>query len=103
MASRGFDVSGASMAISAMLLDIISLRKATKLPSQLHSKDVPEMQILIEPAPSPHQSRRVGFGQLDDGIGCVVGADDNLVTGEILVRPLERGLYFPPRLAMTLA
>jgi hypothetical protein len=29
------------------------------------------MQILIEPAASRYQSRRVGFEQLDDGIGCI--------------------------------
>ncbi len=50
---------------------IISLRKARKV----IFKDVSEMQILIEPAASRYQSRRVGFEQLDDGIGCIfVGA-----------------------------
>jgi hypothetical protein len=34
-------------------------------------KDVSEMQTPIEPAASHHQSRRVGFEQLDDGIGCI--------------------------------
>jgi hypothetical protein len=46
MTSRGFDVGGASVAISAVFLDMIFLRKATKL----SSKTVFEMQILIEPA-----------------------------------------------------
>jgi hypothetical protein len=46
MTSREFDVSAASVAISAMLLDIIFLRRVRKL----SSKTVPEMQIPIEPA-----------------------------------------------------
>jgi len=29
------------------------------------------MQILIEPAAWRYQNRRVGFEQLDDGIGCI--------------------------------
>jgi hypothetical protein len=33
------------------------------------------MQILIEPAALRHQSRRVGFEQLDDGIGCMFVLD----------------------------
>jgi hypothetical protein len=33
-------------------------------------KDVFEMEILIEPAASRYQNRRVGCEQLDHGIGC---------------------------------
>jgi hypothetical protein len=46
MTSRGFDVGGASMAISALLLDILFPPNGYKVVS----KDVFEMQILIEPA-----------------------------------------------------
>jgi hypothetical protein len=47
MTSRGFDVSGASMAISAMLLDIIFLRKATKLSSKIKSAPRPGRALTV--------------------------------------------------------
>ena len=57
-------MSGASVAISAMLLDIIPLRWAMKL-----FRERFETHILIERAASRYRSRRAGFEQLDDGIG----------------------------------
>jgi hypothetical protein len=53
--------------ISAILLDTDVPPKGYKV----IVKEVTEIEIVIEPAAPRHQSRSVGFEQLDDSIGCI--------------------------------
>src|SRR5277367_1719799 len=80
MTSRGFDVSGALTVISAILLDINFPPKGYKAifipyPNPLPQFLTPERRFRDADSDRicnvTYQSRRVGFEQLDDGIGCI--------------------------------